>query len=492
MRRDDHLVGGEHPQPVAERNDRIGVPDDAVGRDALARERRERVGQAALGLRARPVLVGEPVAQATVERGADDEHLNRAATRAVEKRLPQHRAVGRLVRDHKHPSHSARTTPAGVEGFPLRLGYGSPVDGVYGELGVKPILNARGAYTDLGGSTLAPEVWAAMTEANRYFADIPHLLEQSGAAIAKLVGAESARVTPGAAAGIALGTAACLTRGDRERIERLPAGGGRVLVQRPHRYKYDRCVRMVGPELVEVDDLEVALEGEVAAVFFPAHLDGLAGTTPLARACELAHAHGVPVLVDAAYLIEPPERMRELVASGADLVSFSAKYFGGPNAGGFVCGRRELVAAVAAVDFIRFEAGEHHRWGRPFKLDRQTIVAVYVALRDWFAAGAEARLADYARKVELLRARLAGRPGLDLTPMCFTMEETLAPEPVNCLHIRIDAQSGTTAAGVDRELQAGDPSVLAHVVDDALVVVVDSVSDEDDELLADRLAAAFS
>jgi hypothetical protein len=72
------------------------------------------------------------------------------------------------------------------------------------------------------------------------------------------------------------------------------------------------------------------------------------------------------------------------------------------------------------------------------------------------------------------------------------MEETLAPEPVNCLHIRVVPQSGTTAADVDRELQAGDPSVLAHVVDDALVVVVDSVSDEDDELLAHRLAAAFS
>ena len=34
--------------------------------------------------------------------------------------------------------------------------------------------------------------------------------------------------------------------------------------------------------------------------------------------------------------------------------------------------------------------------------------------------------------------------------------------------------------------------MLAHIVDDALVVVVDSVSDEDDELLAERLAAAFS
>jgi D-glucosaminate-6-phosphate ammonia-lyase len=366
------------------------------------------------------------------------------------------------------------------------------VSGIYRELGVKPILNARGAYTDLGGSTLAPAVWTAMTEANRWFVDIPELLERSGHAIAKLVGAEAARVTPGAAAAIALGTAACLTRGERERIERLPAGGGRILIQAAHRYKYDRCVRMAGAELDPVHDVAAALDDEAAAVYFPAHLDGAAGTVGLGRVCELAHARGVPVLVDAAYLVEPPARMRELVASGADLVCFSAKYLGGPNAGGFVCGRRAWVDAVAAVDFIRFEAGEHHRFGRPFKLDRQTIVAVYVALRDWFAVGAAARLVDYERKVELLRSRLAGVRGLELTPMCFTMEETLAPEPVNCLHIAIGSENGKNAPEIDRTLQAGEPSVLAHVVGDALVVVVDSVPREDEELLAERLAAAFS
>lgn len=363
--------------------------------------------------------------------------------------------------------------------------------GVLDELGVKRILNARGAYTDLGGSTLAPGVWAAMTESNRYFADIPELLHRSGEAIAKLVGAEAARVTPGAAAAIALGTAACLTRGDRTKIERLPETGGRVLIQRPHRYKYDRCVRIAGAQLVEVDDLAASLDAEVAAVYFPAHLDGVAGAVPLADVCEVAHARGVPVLVDAAYLVEPPDRMRALTATGADLICFSAKYFGGPNAGGFICGRRDLIDAVGAVDFIRFEAGEHHRWGRPFKLDRQTIVAVYAALRDWVAAGAEARLAEYERKVELIRGRLDGMPGLELEPMCFTMEETLTAEPVNCLRIRIRPEHGKIAAEIDRALQSGDPSVLAHLVDDALVIVVDSVPDDDDELLAERLAAAL-
>ena len=401
------------------------------------------------------------------------------------------RAVRRLVRDHEDAPHLSRYYARASPEVPPTLGYVSAV-GIYGELGITPILNARGAYTDLGGSTLAGDVWEAMSEANRYFADIPQLLEASGAAIAGLVGAEAARVVPGAAAG---GRARHRRLSDsrRPRAHRAPAGRGRARSDPAAApLKYDRCVRMTGAELVEVDDLEAALGDDAAAVFFPAHADGLAGTVPLTRACELAHAHGVPVLVDAAYLIEPPEKMRELVATGADLVCFSAKYFGGPNAGGFVSGRRELIDAVAAVDFIRFEAGEHHRWGRPFKLDRQTIVAVYVALRDWFAAGAEERLAQYARKVQLLQDRLAQRPGLELTPMCFTMEETLAPEPVNCLQVRVGHESGTTAADVDRELQAGDPVVLAHVVDDALVVVVDSVSDEDDELLAERLAAAFS
>jgi L-seryl-tRNA(Ser) seleniumtransferase len=199
------------------------------------------------------------------------------------------------------------------------------VGGVLDELGVKRILNARGAYTDLGGSTLAPAVWAAMEESNRYFADIPELLRRSGQAIAALVGAEAARVTPGAAAAIALGTAACLTRGEPEKIDRLPETGGRVLIQRSHRYKYDRCVRVAGAQLQEVDDLPAALDTEVAAVYFPAHLDGIAGTVPLADVCELAHAHGVPVLVDAAYLVEPPDRMRTLTAAGADLICFSAK-----------------------------------------------------------------------------------------------------------------------------------------------------------------------
>ena len=77
------------------------------------------------------------------------------------------------------------------------------------------------ALVDISGSSLSPTVWAAMAEANRYFVDMPALLERSGRIIADLVGAEAARITPGASAALVLGAAACLAGTDGEKSERL-------------------------------------------------------------------------------------------------------------------------------------------------------------------------------------------------------------------------------------------------------------------------------
>src|SRR4051794_36885995 len=129
---------------------------------------------------------------------------------------------------------------------------------IYDVLGTKPVINARGIYTDLGGSILSPRVWAAAEEANRSFVNMVDLLDRTGQIIAGLVSAEAARVTPGASAAIALGIAACMTGIDGQKMERLPNTDGmknEVLIQRRHRYKYDRMVRMTGATLREVGDV---------------------------------------------------------------------------------------------------------------------------------------------------------------------------------------------------------------------------------------------
>src|SRR5262249_22202649 len=120
---------------------------------------------------------------------------------------------------------------------------------VYEALGIKPVINAAGTFTALGGSVMPPEVVAAWVEASKHFVDLVQLQDRVGERIAKLLGAEAALVTTGAAGAILLGTAAAVTRGDRKLIGRLPDTTGmrhEVLIQKTHHSCYDNQHTDVG------------------------------------------------------------------------------------------------------------------------------------------------------------------------------------------------------------------------------------------------------
>ena len=374
---------------------------------------------------------------------------------------------------------------------------------IFDRLGSKPVINARGIYTDLGGATLSPRVMAAVEEANRHFVSMVDLLDGSGRIIADLVDAEAARVTPGASAAIALGIAACMTGTDGEKMERLPDTTGmrdEVLIQKRHRYRYDRMVRFTGAKLIVVGDdrgttpeqLEAAIGAQTVAMCIPAHLDDVEGAVSMREVFPVARSRGIPTLVDAAYANYPVETLSSFTRAGADLVCFSAKYFGGPNAGGFICGRRDLIDAVmSGVDVTGFEPGDRLIFGRPFKLDRQSVVGVVVALQEWIEMDHEERFARYARLVQALSDALRGLNAIELTPITLTMEEALAPEPVNALQIRVGREASRTAVEVQTLLSEGNPRVLVHCFDDALVVDVETVFEDDIPLIAQRIKAAL-
>jgi L-seryl-tRNA(Ser) seleniumtransferase len=369
---------------------------------------------------------------------------------------------------------------------------------VFARLGARPVINASGIYTDLGGSRLSPAVWAAMTAANDSFTDMVELLAGSGETIAALLGVEAARVTPGASAAIALGIGACLTGTDRARIERLPETAGmpnEVILQRGHRYKYERCALLPGahialvgePDETRPDEIARAIGRRTAALFIPAHLDGQNGTVPLTEVAAIGRERGIPTFVDAAYLNYPVELMGSFTRQGADLVCFSAKYFGGPNAAGFIAGRADLIAAVAALDFTRHESGPYRRFGRAFKMDRQIVVGTVVALEEWLMMDHAARWRGYRRHVDTLLANLRGLPGVTLTPMSFTMDERLIPDPVNCLVIDFASHPNRSAAEVSAALAGGNPSIRGVVEGNTLVIVVETVSDDEVLAISERL-----
>ncbi|HEX2036413.1 MAG TPA: aminotransferase class V-fold PLP-dependent enzyme [Chloroflexota bacterium] len=370
---------------------------------------------------------------------------------------------------------------------------------VYEDLGLRPVINARGNQTVLGGALLAPPVLEAMAAANRYFVDMDALLEQSGRQVAALLECEAAYVTPGCAAALTLGTAACMTGDDGSKMERLPDSSGmrrEVVIQARHRYKYDRAVTVPGAVLREAGDasgttpeqLAAAIGPQTAAVLVPAHEDGREGTVPLNQVIELAHQQGVPVLLDAAAQVYPLERMRGWTKLGADLVCFGAKYFGAPHSTGLLCGRRDLVESASQQGFIGFERGRHRPIGRPFKVDRGEIVAVVVALRAWMTMDHEARIARVQERVDAVVRRLEGIAGVTAT----AVPRASFGAPALRVQLQPSAAGGQGVEGVARALAEGNPSIQAHHDADSLHFNLTTVVDGDEQVIAERLRTVLA
>jgi L-seryl-tRNA(Ser) seleniumtransferase len=366
--------------------------------------------------------------------------------------------------------------------------------GVYEQLSVTPLINARGNNTVLGGSTPSARVRRAILEAEGSYVDMQQLLERSGAVIANLIGAEAAYVTCGAAAALALGTAACMAGADADRIARLPDTRGLaniVLIQAGHHYHYEHVVTVPGATLVEVgdargttaDQLTAALAGNVATILFPAHLDGAPGTLPLREVLSIAHARGIPVLVDAAGRVYPLDRFHSYTRAGADLVAFGAKYLGALNASGILCGRRDLVEAAALHGFIGFETLTWGKsFGRPLKVDRQTIVAVVTALQEWLETDHEARIAGYEKRLEAMASELDGAPGVSLS---IVHDEGASPR---LLRLALDPEHARTdATGLAEALLSGSPAIAVGRDADAITINPVTLREADDGRVVSRL-----
>jgi L-seryl-tRNA(Ser) seleniumtransferase len=370
---------------------------------------------------------------------------------------------------------------------------------LYALVGTRPVINAAGAYTLLGGSTLSPRVRAAMDAANRYYADMKDLLEAAGRAIAPHFGAEAAYVTSGAAGALALAAAACMTGNDVEKIERLPDPAGmkdQILIQRALRSRYDRCVTVTGARLVEIGEAEMTREADLEAAIGPDTLavhylaPGRPGALPLERVLAIAHARGVPVIVDAAGQTYPLDNLKRFARMGADLVCYAGKYFDAPHSTGVLCGRRDLVQAAALNGFIGFERDGVRSIGRPMKLDRQEIVAVVLALEEWLTMNHEERFLRYGARADVILRAVAGVPGVE----AYRISARETPLPVVRDGVRLvfdPAKAPKTAAAVADALRAGDPMVWVYAQGDTLNVSVAFFADGEEAIVAERLRQAL-
>jgi L-seryl-tRNA(Ser) seleniumtransferase len=343
-----------------------------------------------------------------------------------------------------------------------RLPAASTVDALKGEdyyakLGVPTIINAAGTYTALTASIMPPSVQAAVALAAKHPVRLTELQKAAGEYIAKLLHCEAALVTDGAASALTLGTAACMTMGNRGAIRRIPVDltglKNEVIVQKAHRYGYDHALLNCGVRFVEVETLsqyEAAFNDRtVMTHFFNAAESGQIGREDWIRT---AHAHGVPCFNDAAADVPPIANLWNYTKMGFDLVTFSGgKGIRGPQNAGLLLGRADLIAAAQANNNPNSDS-----IGRGMKVSKEQIVGMVAAL-DWFLSQTDAGMeSEFRRRADKIAAQLKGIPTLEskvATP-------DLAANAVPHLLIRYDQNRVKIAPGdVARELRKGTPSI---------------------------------
>ncbi len=371
-------------------------------------------------------------------------------------------------------------------------------ESIYREFGIKPVINAMGNVTLLGGSSYSPNVQAALDASNAVFAPMEEVLAKTGAAIAEMLNAESAYVTSGCYAALVLGIAAIMTGKDPERIAQLPDSTGmknEFLFQKKTRYRYDRCITAAGGKMIEVGDehgctvaqMAAAVGPNTAGILYFAQGEKMPGTLSLADVVAVAKAHNLPLILDAAGEVYPLERLTGLPATGADLVCYGAKYMGSGHSTGILCGRRDLVESAHLNNFVGYEAYTNRSMGRGYKTDRQEIIATAVALREWLAMDHEERLQSQATRIQTIMDGLSDLP--HVTARNVWDEESAAWMR---LRVAFDGNAlGKTASDVAAALKAEDPSVWVRVEGDDIVVVPHTLGEGETAIVRDQLRAAL-
>jgi len=257
---------------------------------------------------------------------------------------------------------------------------------IYSKLGIKPGINACGTVTRLGGTRLLPEVTEAMAEAAVSFVPMHEFHKKAGEYVAGLLGVEACCITCGAAAGLAVSAAACMTRGGSQKVLQLPDTSGmpnEILMLSAHRILYDQALCLSGAVIREAglktftspEQLEAAINSNTALFVYVAEREKESGSVPLPDIVPVLKQNGIPIAVDAAAELPPVENIRRYLDMGADLVIFSGgKELRGPQASGLILGSREFIDACIA------NCCPNYSIGRSMKISKETVAGLVAAV----------------------------------------------------------------------------------------------------------------
>ena len=284
---------------------------------------------------------------------------------------------------------------------------------IYESIGVVPIINCRGTFTILGGSTERPEVLKAIEAASGYFVQYDELAFGIGKRLAELTKAEWGMVSAGCAAGLKHVTAACVAGGNPEKLLRIPDLTGlektEVISPRYSRNVYDHGIRNIGVTMIEIDspeELERAINPRTAMIYVNSDQNSATGQPlSLEVICKIAKSKNIPVLVDAAAenLSIPCIHLER----GATVVAYSGgKAICGPQCAGLLLGDKDLLMSAWQA------SSPHHGPGRDNKVGKEEMLGMLAAVEAWTTRDHEAEWETWLSWLDEISDRLLKIKGI--------------------------------------------------------------------------------
>lgn len=359
--------------------------------------------------------------------------------------------------------------------------------------GLRPFINAAGNSTTLGGSVMPEEVVEAMAAAARSFVDLNALHRKAGERLAQMIGVEAAFISCGASSGVAMCAAACMTKGDPERVASLPHTAAFpdefvISLIDPHVFVH-QGIESVGGKLIKVGsqtdvsiaDMVAAIGPRTAAVVL---FYGLQSRKDLAELASAASERGVPVIVDAAAQLPPRSNLTSLLDLGASLVVFSGgKAIRGPQSTGLVLGQADLVEAV------RLNANPFTAIGRGMKVGKEEIVGLLAAVELFLGTDEEEELARWRQDLERIATVLDAIDGVHAE--VGSKGHAAAPAAVPRSYVTFDPDKTPPASSIVEDLLAGEPSIALRADGEAIVIDPMTMLPGEAEVVARRMEWAI-
>ncbi|TMG03449.1 MAG: L-seryl-tRNA(Sec) selenium transferase [Chloroflexi bacterium] len=389
------------------------------------------------------------------------------------------------------------------------------------EPSLRPVINATGViiHTNLGRAPLSDEAIEAMAAVSRGYSNLEFDLEagERGSryghlepALTRLTGAEAAIAVNNNASALLL-TLSTLARDHDVIISRGQAveiGGG---------FRIPDVMAQSGARLVEVGttnrtylrDYEAAITEQTAAIMRQTaaimrvhasnfRIVGFTDSPSIHELGGLAHRRGVLLIDDIGsgclvdttqFGLAPEPTVGESLAAGADLVLFSGdKLLGGPQAG-VIAGKSELIAQL-----------RRHPLARAVRMDKASIAGLTATLHHYLRGEALNKVPVWRMiatpRAEIERrarrwARAIGRGARIVDGRSMIGGGSLPEESLPTKLLALDGEGGYVAE-IARRLRTGDPTVVARIERDVLLLDPRTVRPDEDRALIAAVKEALS